>query len=393
MAAKSLRESLRARLRTKTRMMRMARRGGTRQEVQQVLNKFNDGDEEKAALMRDIQQDVKGMKRKQANNYLKQVVKTMNPEQSDQFLSTVKQSMPGQSADIVNFVKQKQKEKVKEVESKVKVDPATVYVPAQVRRTQSESAPAADEKKVKKKKKRFAPVAVRVPKINQIGNGRAPAPAPAPSTPVSEKKVKLSSELEKIHQLFRRKKHVPWAKRIANLHNFDPAEQTAMAKQILLEAGEASEIVKPKEVQWLQVPSMVLVKGTSQPVEWSHVPVDFRRQLEVRSFAFGTDHPFVYQRAKEGKTVVRTLNAGPSVREFVSNGLEPVRRWLRSLVGRTVPWNYVVGALQDVGVVRAEGGQAWEIFHALGREIERPGQSPLTVKVPFAKIKVRAKQR
>jgi phage terminase small subunit len=84
-----LRAELRKRLHTKCRMMKTARKGGTSQEVQSIMQKFNDGDEEKEEMMREIQEDVKGMKSKDAKKYLRQVMSGMNNDQTDTLVVTL----------------------------------------------------------------------------------------------------------------------------------------------------------------------------------------------------------------------------------------------------------------------------------------------------------------
>ena len=187
MAKEALRKGLQSRLRTRVKMHQVARAGGTSQEVQSVLNRFNDGDDAKAELMRDIQDDVKGMKQKDAKKYLKQVLSGMNKDQADSFVDMVKDKMPAESSNIVNYVKRHRKIKEAEDKTKPQVNPETVYVPTRLMTEEQKIAerarraglvvptpttiPAADappSAEPPRKKKGFSRIDVHVPKITEL---------------------------------------------------------------------------------------------------------------------------------------------------------------------------------------------------------------------------------
>ena len=96
-ANEALKTSLRKKLQTKRKMMSVSRRGGSSQEVQKVMNRFNDADEEKLELMKEINEDVKNMSTKDAKKYLKKVISTMDTQQTSNFVDMVKDKMPNQS--------------------------------------------------------------------------------------------------------------------------------------------------------------------------------------------------------------------------------------------------------------------------------------------------------
>lgn len=193
-AYSALKQNLKNRLRTKIKMHSVSRGGGSSQDVQNVLNKFNDGDDEKLELMKDIQEGVKGMKQKDAKKYLKNVISGMNTEQTDHFVDMVNDKLPTQSRDIVNYVK-KQK-KVKNDEKKdnnqstpTQPNPDTVYVPTRLRskipvqvqtQVQGQTQQLLSEEDKQKaqaqaqpstkplKKKAFKKIQIAIPKITEL---------------------------------------------------------------------------------------------------------------------------------------------------------------------------------------------------------------------------------
>lgn len=199
-AAEVLKTSLRQRLHARLKMKATARAGGTSQDVQNILQTFNDGDEEKADMMREIQKDVHGMRQKDAKKYLNKVLGTMGQDDANTFVNMVKDKVPSQhSSSIVNYVKRNRQIQDSDEHKKLQVNPDSVYVPSrllsadekQVRQAQQQQQTS--ESSPQKRKKAFGRVNIQVPKLAEMRDHPgvvSTAPAPAVPTKVNGTKAR-----------------------------------------------------------------------------------------------------------------------------------------------------------------------------------------------------------
>lgn len=356
----ALRENLRKRLRTRQKMFQTARQGGTRQEVQKIMQNFNDDDDEKADMMREIQEDVKGMKSKDAKKYLKQVIGGMNSDQTDSFMGMIKDKMPSShSREITNYVKRQRKVKDQEEALKPRVNPETVYVPARLmtedqketektkRRLVKQLEAQANEgdaetsspPKKKRKKKSFNKVHIRVPNLNEMQNLDVPVsqekvemdvPKPSQNTRESKKqqpekeektsqhkrrkrkkgfgvaKSKKSPGLEDIEELFSphttREKEISrlaFSSRMRHLLEFSPENATVEMKQHLLEASDKVEVVKMVEVKRLPLTEFLPVPNSDVKIRVQDVPEGHIGELLKKGISYNLGETHGYRCVSE----------------------------------------------------------------------------------------------
>lgn len=413
----ALRKHLKSKLRTRCKMLQTSRQGGSSQEMQQIMKNFNDGDEEKAELMREIQNDVRGMPQRKAKQYLRQVLNTMDTEHADNFVDIVKDKMSGhQSGQIVNYVKRHKKLKKQHDTNKPHVNPETVYTPvrlmtpeqkAEVKRLrkQSQSIDAISLKK-KKKKKMFGKVNIHVPKITEMRNHATGSDlgsntvTPAPALQKRKKKKgfngtrKSTPDLEDINRLFsphttqtKEMEALSYSARNNQIQNFNGDHTITEMKQFLLESANAVELVKVKELTWK------FTKGTLPvpDIEEKIIPVKNNWSPPKSK----QDSEWVYSQNSEGKWV-KQRNAHLDYLHFLKR-LEAVRSWLKTLTNTMVPWQWICQKLHTLGIIRKKIEQPqsskdriWtEKFHLLCMEYQddRTGRTSVPL-VPFVNITV-----
>jgi len=407
-ARAALKKNLKSRLRTRQRMMRTARFGGSSQEIQKIMKNFNDGDDEKAELMKEIQDDVKGMKQKDAKKYLKQVISGMNTDQTDSFMDMVKDKIPGQSGDIVNYVKRHRKIKDQEDQNKPQVNPETVYVPvrlmtdeqkaaAKLLRRMEQAAPAATVEsselpppiKKKKKKKSFGKVNIHVPKITELRNHPAsddssssltndiPKPTSPPKSDPSKKKKKKKfhkqgAELEDINSIFsgqtdqaKEMAKLSFSARMTNVDGFNANDQATLLRQFLFESSEITEVVRVAKIEFLPLTPLLAIPGTEEFVDLKSIPPVHWPAVEKGAEAFDPSEGWAYRKisnaldlveekkeGKEGKEgkYARVRNAHASCARFLQR-FQPISAWLKSLEGTQVPWQWFTEMLNNMGII------------------------------------------
>ncbi len=431
-ASEALKKGLKKRLRAKMKMMTVARSGGTSQDVQNVLKQFNDGDDEKAELMKEIQDDVKGMRQKDAKKYLKQVLGSMNREQTDSFVDMVKDKVPSsQSSNIVNYVKRHKKVQEKDDQKKPKVNPETVYTPARFLSDEAKAQAKAQRPPTEKKKKTFGRVNIQVPKLSELRDHptiEAPLPVAKPTkkkaAPVSKPQiVDLQTEpkvakdpidgvprpkrqlsdrrrLQDIEALFPQTKsssteeqeaaRLTFFKRIRNVQQFDPTKMEGDMRQFMFEASDMVEVLWIREVEFLKVSDAMEVPGTQEVIALAQIPSDLRLKLEQHKVASRPDHAWIYKYADHD--LVRIRNAYPECAEFLKS-FDKVRAWIVSLKDKKVPWKWFCELMNDLGVLRQKNERTtdkqWaEHFRVLCHEYKSATNNLTVPIVPFVKLVV-----
>jgi len=379
-AETALKTSLKKRLQARRKMLQVARKGGTSQEVQSILQKFNDGDEEKMNLMKDIQDDVKGMKQKDAKQYMKRVLSGMNKDQTETFVDMVKDKMPSQqSSEIVNYVKRNRSVKEKEDTKKPQVNPESVYTPAKnlsaeekaterARRSQRPDVPQASTSTLStlpvKKKKGFGKININVPKLAELRNHpvldedekheetkkksveakNQPGRFPTKSTTSIDRKKEIESifppskEMDAADRNEHEVRRLQMGNRVKCLKMFSPTKLEEKLKCAVLESASEVQLVRIKDITFLPVPEVLDVPGSEETVTDVIVDSEF---LCLGDWIF---------RKNDKGVVVKTLNAHEGCVEFVKK-VEPVKQWLLTLIERRVPWKWLCDELNDLGIL------------------------------------------
>ena len=375
-AETALKTSLKKRLQARRKMLQVARKGGTSQEVQSILQKFNDGDDEKMNLMKDIQDDVKGMKQKDAKQYMKRVLSGMNKDQTETFVDMVKDKMPSQqSSEIVNYVKRNRSVKEKEDTKKPQVNPESVYTPAKnlsaeekaterAKRSQRPDVPPTSTSTSTlpvKKKKGFGKININVPKLAELRNHPVldedekheetkkksveikKQPSRQATTSLDRKKeIESICPPSKENDTADRNEHevrrIQMGNRVKCLKMFSPEKLEEKLKCAVLESAPEVQFVRVKDITFLPVPEVLDVPGSEETVTDVSVESEF---LCLGDWTF---------RKNDKGMVVKTLNAHRGCVEFVKK-VEPVKQWLLTLIERRVPWKWLCDELYDLGVL------------------------------------------
>jgi hypothetical protein len=361
-ASQALKTDLRNRLKTRIKMCSVSRLGGTSQDVQNVLKKFNDGDEEKLELMKDIQEDVKGMKQKDAKKYLKQVISGMNTDQTDTFVNMVQDKLPSQSSNIVNYVKRQKKIQETETKSKPQVNPETVYTPTRLmteeekirerarRRMVSNHTPETPEVissssstlPIKKKKKGFSKIQIDIPKITELRDhptvsteSKTPSKSntislDSKSEPLKKKKTFTSnpigakSNIESINKIFPdvstgppkdEMKRLAYPLRLQNIQGFHIRHMEKQREQYLFEAGTLVEVVKVISVEKLPLPQLLPVPESEEFVAYDTIPPKFKHVLDQNDFdyeAFDATESWAYRKIRDNLNVSQLNMSSPT---------------------------------------------------------------------------------
>lgn len=388
----ALNTNLKKRLQTRVKMMSTSRRGGTSNQVAQVMNKFNDVDDEKLELMKDIQDDVKGMNAKDAKKYLKKIVNTMDNDQSKQFMDVVKDKIPGQSKEIVNYVQRSKNSKQKEEDAKPKVNAETVYVPTRLL-TEEQKASAKAQRAgevVKKKKKSFRPIQITVPKINEL---RGEATEPEKKKEVVKKTVPATTTDTR---------HLTLAARTQCLSKFNASAYDKSMRQFLFEAAEDSKIVTITDVTPSKFPPIMPTPDSEEVVPFAVIPEKYQNMLQMTPVDFVGDatHPFLYRHVLHTATsaplslstthnddqYIRAKNAYPACFKFLLKYL-PIIKWLKTLVGNQVPMVWLNDHLANLGILEQnmQTPQDQLFYRLLGEEYSKTAV-PM---IPFVKITVK----
>jgi len=417
-AEEALKTSLKKRLQTRRKMMSVSRRGGSSQEVQKVMNQFNDADEEKMQLMQEIKEDVKGMSSKDAKKYLKKVIGTMDGDQTNSFVDMVKDKMPSQSKEIVDYVQRNKNLQKKVDDTKPKVNPATVYIPTRLMTEEQKLAAKLDKQKKDcpvKKKKTFKPININVPKITELRSEVPEVEETDPKIKKRQKKnpfTKVSSDVDKINNLFSEKntqtaelKHLNHASRMQHLSKFDAKKYSDNMKQFLFEASAIVEVVVIKEIIPLQFADILPVPDSDEFITYDQIPFHFQNLLRTTPEDYVGDalHPYLYRQMVNNLSVgqneiqyIRAQNAYQPCFEFVKQ-FKPVMHWLKGLVGCQVPMIWFSENLNNLGIVEQKieskdlNQKATSlVFRLLCGEYMHKNKEKFTVPiVPFVKIIVK----
>lgn len=348
-AADTLKASLRKRLRARINMKSAIRSGGGSHEAQSILEKFNDDDDEKASMLKDIQKDVKGMRQKDAKKYLKRVTQTMSNDDTNKFCSMMKDKLPGQqSHDLVNYVKRtKTTQKVQE-DKKPHINPETVYVPS---RLLSQEQKVERLKQPQKKKKGFSRVNIHVPKLAELRNH-----------PGLEEVKESTKEA-----------NLTYVQRLKMIQAFDASKMKERMQEFMLEASDVVEVLKIEHVEFLSVPDVMEV-----PESKELVPTDEKSQQKG----------YIYKRDETTGKTYRLKNAHQECVDFVKK-LSKIRQWLSSLQKQKIPWRWLCDVLNDLGIVRQQESQGPnEYFRVMCHEYKKDAHNVSVPMVPFVKIRV-----
>jgi len=421
-AREALTSHLRSKLRARRSMIRTAARGGTTQEVQKIMQDFNDGDAEKADLMKDIQEDVKGMKPKDAKRYLKQVISGMNPDQTDSFVDMVKDKIPGQSNEIVNYVKRQRKVKEVQDSTKPQVCEESVYTPARLmteeQKHQEKEKRKAEEDPVKKKRKKtFGPVSIQIPKLNELrehptsGQESDPVHVPPPRSvsdnkhdPRKKKKTfgNNAPGLDDIHNLFsdhavqeKERQRYSYEVRLKNIQTFDLEQQTLSMRQYLFESAGETELVRVVDVQFMTLSLSLPIPDTDTILSLSDVPESCRAPL-IQNGEFSDEH-WTYT-ALEDKLDVhqgqvkysKSQNAYRDCITFMSQ-VSTISDWITSLKGHKIPWRWFLDVLNEYGIMMQKSIETredlWtECFRILCMEYNSTAGQVTVPIIPYFKL-------
>lgn len=378
-ASAVLKDSLRKRLHTRIKMKTAIRSGGGSQEVQTILDKFNDGDEEKADMMKDIQKDVKGMRHKDAKKYLKKVMNTMNKDEVSSFTNMVKDKIPGhQSNEIINYVKRTKTansvptpdmEKRETENKKPQVNPETVYVPTRLLTDEQKAEKLEKEKRVTTEKretekletgttqpkrfKSFGRVNIQVPKLADLKNHpglpekTVTRPSNVKTSSVKTSTMKTSNDKPgnrraEIDALFPTEpttddetKQQSLAQRTRSLTFFAPN-----VNKFLLETAEKVDMVTIQSIEFLNVPPQLEIPGSAELVQ----------DMDPTSIK-PSDDQWIYKVLPETKHVTRIKNAYQDCIVYVKK-FDNVKIWLTSLVNQRVPLQFVLTELNNLGILK-----------------------------------------
>lgn len=410
-AAAMLKKNLHQRLRARLKMKATSRAGGTSQDVQNILEKFNDGDDQKADMMREIQNDVRGMRHKDAKKYLQKVMGTMSKDDTETFVDMVKDKVPSNhSSSIVNYVKRHRKIHETDDKKKLQVNPETVYVPTRLLTEEAKAAArtAAAEGPPQKKKKAFGRINIQVPKLAELRDHPgvptvATAPAPDPAQTKTKKKKKgftptlprvveasaasaapvpeptpipgvprprtTGNRAQDIEKLFpdvsrhsreeQEAARLSYFQRIKNVAAFDPTKLGESMRQFMFEASDVVEILYIRDVEFLAVPDAMEVPETVQILSEEQLPAHLRTALPPgeRRVALDETKQWIYKRASlsseanDPLVLVKAKNAYPECAQFLQR-FGSVKAWLTSIRGQKVPWQWLCEVLNDLGILR-----------------------------------------
>jgi len=388
-ARAALKKDLKNRLRTKIKMHSVGRSGGTSQDVQNVLKKFNDADEEKLELMKDIQDDVKGMKQKDAKKYLKHVLSGMNNEQTDTFVNMVNDKMPSQSANIVNYVKRHKNLQQTEVKTKPQVNPETTYKPTRLM-TEDEKkvAKAANSSFVTpKKKKSFQKIQISIPKIHELRDhptvstekktdpaiiSQKDKPKKAfpnisnpsnPSKPSVHDINKLFPELASPNSFPQQNqqdsKRLAFASRQKQIQAFNIRNIEKEREKYIFEAAAVTEVVKIVQVERLPLTAFLPIPETEEFVEFHTIPEKFQRLLQERPFhtdIFDVQHEYGYKKIShitplEQIKYIRVKNAHMDCLKYLPK-VNVIVLWLSALKNKKIPLQWLHEQLYNFGILQ-----------------------------------------
>lgn len=362
----TLLSALRQRLKTKKKLFRTAREGGSRQEVQQILRNFNGDDEEKLRMMREVKDEVTGLRQKDAKRYLRRAVSGMSSTQSEGFMDMVQSKVPSQHRkQIQTYVKAYQKEQAAKESTKPKVNPDTVYVPQHMKApvVQNESTPAVVPKK---KKKVFKALDVHVPKLSEVSgfdrNQEVKTETKKPSAPAPA--LDLSYD-----------------RRMQRLAAFSHEWASQKLKEAMWQVSDPAQLEQMTAFGFgLDIPRALPIPGTEI------VPQDL--PIELRNLVRDTQKdvplgPFVYREIDS--VVWRYNNAYDECVKFKAL-FDPVETWLKSLMGTWTVASEVKEILRGLGIVSQQEDPSKFMLMCKKYRNDKTGHETVPI-VPWAEIK------
>jgi hypothetical protein len=420
-AVSALNEGLRQRLRTCIRMKNKARSGGTTQEVQEIMNRFNDNDEQKADLMREIQNDVQGMRQKDAKKYLNRVLDTMNKGDKEKFVDTMKDKLPSnQSSQLVDYVKRRNNITPSITKEKLVVNPDTVYVPTRLMSEDAKMERLKNQLPQQKKKKSFSRVTINVPKLAELRDRasgaetsgapvipkpryreprREPKKVTPPPTNPTHPTPRRRDRMKEIETLFpnttvhskeeQEAARLPLSQRLKCVEHFSVEKVEESMRQFMLEAAGVVEMLRVKEVRFLDIPKMMEVPETTKVVELENVPDRVSKLLLDQDVVNDEKSGYVFR--KSNTQVLRIQNAYSECFTY-SQKCKPIAEWIQSLKGRRIPWKWFCELVGDVGLLRQRRNETtdreWdEYFRLLCHEYKAENSSKMSVPIiPFVAL-------
>ncbi len=380
-ASLAIKTALRNKLKTRMKLMSMSRLGGSRQEINQAVQAFNDGDEEKLELLKDVQDDVKGMNPKNAKKYLRKVIGTLDPKQKESFVDMVKDKLPSnQSKQIVDYVNRDKSSTGTTSATEIKtttLNPETVYVPVRLmseeQKTQAKLKRSTDPLVVKKKKKFFSAINVQVPKLADL-NKDTPVPLPLP------KPTEESNKPARNYQ-----------QRLEALQKFDRAKVEERMKLHIMESANQVRIGRITSVTPLAFSDLLIVTETKEPVEFNNIPEEFRAKVRLATVGtwVGSDkHSWMY--CTQGESYFRAQNAYTDCQVVVKK-FAKILKWLESLRDQPVPIDCLGECLAELGILEEKANSG--TYRLLCREYKDPKMQNISVPiVPFVQISFRVKE-
>ncbi len=346
-ADEALKTGLRKKLRAKMRMFSTCRQGGSRQEVQKIMTQFNEGDEEKTKLMKDIQEDVKGMSQKDAKKYLKKVVNTMDSGQTDHFVDMVRNKLPsGQGKEIVNYIQRAKT--TQEQQEKPQVNPETVYVPTRLMTEEQKQEALKQKATVVKNNKFFANIEMHVPMLTFL---RQAAIIETTTVPKPKKKNPFVKPPPKeLTDLFAKKAPgLPYDQRMKHLEEFKGDIWSQLMKTCIIESSSEDKIIPVLSITTIPMSLTQPIPETQEVVQPSSVPQQYLESVIENKYM--GDDTWLYRYEKGVWT--RTRNAyQDSMRTSVQ--YYHVLKWLNALTGTLVPVDWLLRQLANVGILKDE---------------------------------------
>lgn len=378
-----LNQALRDKLRQRIRIKQKGRAGGSRPELQRVIDQFNNDTDGKAELMQEIAEDLQGGKgkkpsKKQTAKQLRSITKMMNKEQNQQFVKMAKRSLPSQYHENLNtFTSRENKASSSGSSSKrtdsspLSVNPETVYRPTSTLTTdeklqvQAKQRAEAAPQKTKKKKKKFSPINVYVPKnlreITQTNNNENKSSSARTSTatkPVTRTRDDINSIFaeEEVHNVGRIKQ-LSCKQRSQNIRQFQPSKALIVMQSYLLEADHQVFTMRLLDTRNLPIREALILPPSVQTCHPDDLTAENRaladRVFPKWGYVVGQDTGYrkvndeMYQ---QGRSVYV-----PCLHYSVK--LCKVQRWVHSLKGRQLPWKWFIRYLASFGVMekRREG--------------------------------------
>jgi hypothetical protein len=160
-------------------------------------------------------------------------------------------------------------------------------------------------------------------------------------------------------------------------------------RQFMLEAAGVVEMLRVKEVRFLDIPKMMEVPETTKVVELENVPDRVSKLLLDQDVVNDEKSGYVFR--KSNTQVLRIQNAYSECFTY-SQKCKPIAEWIQSLKGRRIPWKWFCELVGDVGLLRQRRNETtdreWdEYFRLLCHEYKAENSSKMSVPIiPFVAL-------